>query len=145
MPTSGFTIHDDCRKQLEQLKFGQEIKYIIFKINDDCDQVIVDQTGGPNKDYYERFISSLPSKEPRYAVLDLEFQVPEVEGARKKIIFYAWSPDESDVKAKMVHALNLRAFRRLFIGTSVHIQGADVSDFDIEKVTSKASSAVAEE
>ncbi|KAI9278602.1 hypothetical protein BDA99DRAFT_600237 [Phascolomyces articulosus] len=148
MPTSGFTIHQECHEQLEKLKLGKGgIKYIVFKINDDYDQVLVDQVGSNEEGYYDNFLSCLPPKAPRYAVLDLEFKVPNDPDhlTKRKFIFFAWSPDECSVKEKMVHALNLRAFRRLFIGSSVHIQGADVSDFDLEKVIKKACSPTAED
>ncbi|KAI7854818.1 putative COF1-cofilin [Circinella umbellata] len=150
MPTTGFTIHEDCHDQFDKLKYGKKDapKYIIFKINDEHDQVLVDQVGMDESDgYYEQFLSCLPKEEPRYAVLDLEFVKSDDPDnlTKRKIIFYAWSPDECNVKSKMVHALNSRGFRKLFIGKSVHIQGADLSDFDLEKVIKKASSPTAED
>ncbi|KAI8142036.1 hypothetical protein BJV82DRAFT_616926 [Fennellomyces sp. T-0311] len=134
MPTTGLTIHDDCNKVFKQFKSGTDIKYITFKIEDE--QMLVDQSGAPGADYYERFLASFPANEPRYGVLDFGIEKPE--GTAHKTLFYAWSPDESDVKLKMLYALNLRAFRKLFIGPSIPVQCADLADINFDEVLERA-------
>ena len=64
--------------------------------------MLVDQTGPPGKDYYDRFLASLPAKEPRYGVLD--FQIETAEGALSKTLFYAWYDNAKIFFCNMLNA-----------------------------------------
>lgn len=69
------------------LKLNRKYKYIIFKINDTKDQIIIDETSTDGD--YETFLKALPPYEPRWAVYDFEFEKEE-GGKRNKITFIAW-------------------------------------------------------
>lgn len=68
-------------------KKGKEIKYIIFSLNKDLTEIVVEKTS-EEKDY-DKFLEDLPEQECRYAVYDFEFE-KEGAGIRKKIVFLSW-------------------------------------------------------
>ncbi|CAO3659322.1 unnamed protein product [Umbelopsis vinacea] len=86
---------------------------------------------------YSDFLSQLPENEPRYAIYDFEYEKPG-EGLRSKIVFYAWTPDTSKVRAKMLYASSKDALRRTLVGIAIEVQGTDLSEVDEEAVLEKA-------
>ncbi|KAJ7195513.1 actin depolymerizing factor [Mycena pura] len=134
--SSGVTVHDDCIEQYNTtLKLGKKIKYMIFCLNQDNTEIIVEKVS-ESKDY-EEFLADLPKTECRWAVYDLEFEKPG-GGIRQKIVFYSWAPDDAKIKAKMVFASSKDALRRSLVGISVEIQGTDYDEVAYEAVLDKA-------
>lgn len=69
------------------LQRHKEFKYIIFTLNKDVTEIVVDKTGKSQD--YDDFIADLPETECRWATYDFEFEKEE-GGKRKKIVFYSW-------------------------------------------------------
>jgi len=134
--SSGVTVHSDCLEQFSQLKLKKSLKYIIFNLNKDNTEIVVDKTS--NSQDYEDFIKDLPEAEPRWAIYDLEFE-KEGAGKRNKIVFFSWSPDDAKIKAKMVAASSKDALRRSLVGIATEIQGTDFSEVAYEVVLDRAS------
>jgi len=84
--SSGVPLHSDCVKVYQGLKLGKKFKYIIYNINSDLTEIIVESTG--NLDYDE-FLGALPENECRWAIYDFEFE-KEGAGRRNKITFLSW-------------------------------------------------------
>lgn len=55
------------------------------------------------------------------------------------MVFYAWSPDTANIRAKMVYASSKDALRRALNGISTDIQGTDFSEVAYESVLEKVS------
>ena len=87
-------MHDDALSAFNKFKLGgrnNDTNYIVYKLSDDKTQIVVEESGSAAE--YDDFINKLPENDCRYAVYDFEFELPNGEGKRNKIVFYTWSPD----------------------------------------------------
>ncbi|KAI5479471.1 cofilin [Pseudohyphozyma bogoriensis] len=125
-----------CLDTFQELKLGKKLKYIIFKLSDDNKEIQVEKTSSSAD--YDEFLNDLPAQSCRYAIYDFEYQKGS-DGLRNKICFYAWSPDESKIKTKMLYASSKDALRRALVGIAVEIQGTDSSEIDYSEVLDKVS------
>jgi len=123
-------------ESFQALKLGKKFKYIVFNLNKDHSEIIVEKTSQDPS--YDAFIADLPENECRWAVYDFEFE-KEDAGKRSKITFVSWSPDDAKIKNKMLFASSKDALRRALVGVAVEIQGTDYSEVSYESVLEKAS------
>ncbi|CAM0139252.1 unnamed protein product [Umbelopsis sp. WA50703] len=133
--SSGVAVNDACVEIFQELKLRHKYKYIIFKMADDLKEIVVEKSA--EKAEYSDFLSELPESEPRYAIYDFEYEKPG-EGLRSKIIFYAWTPDTSKVRSKMLYASSKDALRRKLVGIAIEVQGTDLDEVDEETILEKA-------
>ncbi|KAK0242475.1 probable Cofilin [Armillaria ostoyae] len=134
--SSGIGVSPECLEKYQELKLGKKTKYIIFAINKEKTEIIVEKTS--ESPSYDDFVADLPEAECRWAIYDFEFE-KEGAGKRNKICFYSWSPDDAKIKDKMLFASSKDALRRAFVGIAVEIQGTDFSEVAHESVLDKAS------
>lgn len=81
-------VNDECKLKFLELKAKRNYRFIVFKIEEKIQQVVVDKLGNPEESY-DDFTASLPANECRYAVFDFDFTT--VENCQKsKIFFIAW-------------------------------------------------------
>ncbi|KAH9936568.1 uncharacterized protein B0H18DRAFT_974452 [Fomitopsis serialis] len=143
---SGVAVNPECLETYQTLKLGKKIKYIIYTLNKDHTEIVVEkQSESPD---YDEFIADLPEAEPRWAVYDFEFE-KEGAGKRNKITFFSCgltrlgfvrrSPDDSKIKQKMLFASSKDALRRSLVGIAAEIQGTDYSEVAYESVLDKVS------
>ena len=71
-----------------ELKRRKVHRYVIFKIDDRSEEVVVEKTGAPGESY-DDFTASLPADDCRYAVYDLDF-VSDDNCRKSKIFFISW-------------------------------------------------------
>ncbi|KAK8326123.1 hypothetical protein V6Z11_A11G096100 [Gossypium hirsutum] len=90
--SSGMYVNDDCKLKFLELKAKRNYRFIVYKIDEQTQQVIVDKLGGP-QETYEDFTNSLPEHECRYAVFDYDFTTDE-NCQKSKIFFFAWYQDK---------------------------------------------------
>jgi len=151
LQASGVQVSDDCLNKFRELKLGKKFKYIIFTLNKDLAEVVVEKTS--NVSEYDKFLSDLPEKECRWAVYDFEFETSD--GKRNKLCFISWSvasvqcscslvliqtvprdfirsPDVAKIKPKMVFASSRDALRRKLDGIAIEIQGTDSTEVSHE-------------
>lgn len=81
-------VHDDCKLKFLELKAKRNHRFIVFKIEEKIQQVIVEKVGGPDESY-DDFAASMPADECRYAVYDFDFTTNE-NCQKSKIFFIAW-------------------------------------------------------
>lgn len=81
------TVNQECLETFQELKLRKKAKYIIFTLNKEKTEIIVEKTSTVNE--YEDFLGDLPEAECRWAVYDFEF-LNEENSKRNKIIFYSW-------------------------------------------------------
>ncbi|EPQ27824.1 uncharacterized protein PFL1_04569 [Pseudozyma flocculosa PF-1] len=132
--SSGVKVHQDCISQFQELKLKKQAKFIIYAINNDNTEIIVEKTSSSSD--YDEFIAQLPPTECRWAIYDFEFE-KEGAGKRNKICFFAWSPDDAKIKQKMIYASSKDALRKSLVGISTEIQGTDFSEVSYETVLEK--------
>ncbi|RDX53549.1 recombinant Actophorin, partial [Lentinus brumalis] len=135
--SSGVGVNPDCLEAYQELKLGKKNKYIIFTLNKDNTEIVVEKKGGLSSSY-DDFIADLPEQDCRWAVYDFDFE-KEDGGKRSKITFFSWSPDDSKVKQKMLFASSKDALRRSLVGIAAEIQGTDFSEVAHESVLDKVS------
>ncbi|XWS38378.1 hypothetical protein CRYUN_Cryun19dG0126100 [Craigia yunnanensis] len=133
---SGMAVHDDCKMRFLELKAKRSYRFIVFKIEEKIQQVVVEKLGEPN-DTYEDLSASLPPNECRYAVYDFDFTTDE-NCQKSKIFFIAWSPDTSRVRSKMLYASSKDRFRRKLDGVQVELQATDPSEMSFDIVKERA-------
>lgn len=85
---SGMHVHDDCKLKFLELKAKRSYRFIVFKIEEKMQQVVVEKVGEPTESY-DDFANSLPPNECRYAVYDFDFTTDE-NCQKSKIFFFAW-------------------------------------------------------
>lgn len=130
---TGIKVQDDCIKAFDDLKMNKKCRYVIFKINDTLTEVEVEKIGA-KEETYQDFMKNLPQNDCRYGVCDFEY---ENEGTRNKLIFFAWSPDTSKVKPKMLYAGTRASVKDRLTGIAFEIQANDVSGLDYDLVLKK--------
>ncbi|KAG9152954.1 hypothetical protein Leryth_025554 [Lithospermum erythrorhizon] len=133
---SGMAVHDECKVRFLELKAKRNHRFIVFKIEEKIQQVIVEKIGQPDETY-DDFMASLPADECRYAVYDFDFTTDE-NVQKSKIFFVAWAPDTSRVRSKMVYASSKDRFKRELYGIQVELQATDPSEMSLDVVKSRA-------
>ncbi|PKA48074.1 Actin-depolymerizing factor [Apostasia shenzhenica] len=126
---SGMAVDDECKLKFLELKAKRNFRFIIFKIDEKTQQIMVDHLGQP-EDSYDDFTACLPANECRYAVFDFDF--------KSKIFFIAWSPDTSRVRSKMLYASSKDRFKRELDGIQVELQATDPSEMSFDIIKARA-------
>ncbi|KAJ7977092.1 Actin-depolymerizing factor [Quillaja saponaria] len=103
-------VHNDCELKFLELKAKRTYRFIVFKIEEKQKQLVVEKVGERTTGY-EDFTASLPADECRYAVYDFDF-VTEENSQKRRIFFFAWSPDTARVRSKMIYAGSKDRFKR---------------------------------
>ncbi|MGW2600014.1 actin-binding ADF family protein [Streptomyces klenkii] len=137
MSRSGVGLSNDCVKKFDELKLKKQLKYIIYKLNDDKTEIVVDQDSSDDQGAtYDSFIGKLPEDDCRWAIYDFDYQNNEGR-PRNKVVFFAWSPEGAPIKSKMVYSSSKDALRRALSGVGVEVQGTDFDEVSHESVLEK--------
>ncbi|KAL6124225.1 hypothetical protein ACLB2K_076740 [Fragaria x ananassa] len=134
--SSGMAVHDDCKLKFLELKAKRNHRFIVFKIEEKIQQVIVEKIGDPDESY-EDFTNSIPADECRYAVYDFDFTTEE-NCQKSKIFFISWSPDTSRVRSKMLYASSKDRFKRELEGIQVELQATDPTEMSLDVIKGRA-------
>merc|ERR1711975_1715 len=84
---SGVAIREEVLEAFQELKIGHKHRFVLFKMTDNMEEVVVDAQGGAG-DSWDQFVSSLPQDDCRYAIYDFEYN--QGEGQRNKILLVVW-------------------------------------------------------
>ncbi|KAJ0036008.1 hypothetical protein Pint_24592 [Pistacia integerrima] len=142
--SSGMGVAEHSKTTYMELQRKKVYRYLIFKIDEKKNEVVVEKTGGPAESY-DDFTASLPENDCRYAVYDFDFVTSE-NCQKSKIFFIAWcvhfsewvmavsfrSPSVSRIRAKMLYATTKDRFRRALEGIHYEIQATDPTEMDLE-------------
>ncbi|KAM1053793.1 hypothetical protein ACFX2I_001210 [Malus domestica] len=129
-------VHDECKIKFLELKAKRTYRFIVYKIEEKQNEVIVEKLGQPT-DSYEDFSASLPANECRYAVYDFDY-VTEENCRKSRIIFVAWSPDTAKVRSKMIYASSKDTFKRELDGIQMELQATDPTEVGLDVIRSRA-------
>nr|GEW00030.1 actin-depolymerizing factor-like [Tanacetum cinerariifolium] len=127
---SGMGVADHCKGTFFELQRKKAHRYVIFKIDENKNEVVVEKTGTPAENY-EDFTSALPENDCRYAVYDFDFVTSE-NCQKSKIFFIAWSPESSRIRAKMLYATSKGRLRNDLDGVHYEIQATDPTEMELE-------------
>ncbi|KAJ4018101.1 hypothetical protein NW766_004177 [Fusarium irregulare] len=124
------SIDRECIVAASALHFnsGNKVKFVIFKITNDEQKVVLEETGFETD--YEIFRQKLLSAvdgsgkpEPRYAIYDVDYDLGE-DGKRTKTVFISWVPQNSPIKLRMLYASTMESLKKaLNIGVFIHADG----------------------
>jgi len=129
---SAVPVDDACVTMFNDMKMKSVPKrYIIYKI--DAERIVI-ECDADGKATYQEFVDKLPKDQPRYAVLDFEYTTDDGR-PQSKLIFVLWSPDNSNVKLKMVYAASKDNLKRKLVGCAKELQANDFDDMDLAEVT----------
>ncbi|WWC68408.1 cofilin [Kwoniella pini CBS 10737] len=134
--SSGVQPTQECLEKFQELKTGKKLSYVIYGLTEDKKSITVLKSS-EEKDF-DAFVNELPEKECRWAVYDFEFTLPGGEGIRNKLVFVVWSPDDANVKNKMMFASSKDALRRRLEGIHIEIQATDFSEITKDAILEKA-------
>ncbi|XP_031260020.1 actin-depolymerizing factor 8 [Pistacia vera] len=129
-------VNDECKLKFFELKAKRNHRFIVFKIDEQIQQVTVEKVGSP-EETYDDFTNSLPANECRYAVFDFDFTTEE-NVQKSKIFFIAWAPDSSRVRSKMVYSSSKDRFKRELDGIQVELQATDPSEMSLDIISGRA-------
>ncbi|XXG44699.1 hypothetical protein AAC387_Pa01g4430 [Persea americana] len=132
----GMGVAEQSTKTFMELKRKKIYRYVIFKIDDNKREVVVEKTGGPAESY-DDFTAALPENDCRYAVYDFDFVTSE-NCQKSKIFFIAWSPAISRIRAKMLYATSKERFRRALDGVHYEIQATDPTEMELDVLRDRA-------
>ncbi|KAL8139093.1 hypothetical protein V2J09_005094 [Rumex salicifolius] len=133
---SGMAVDDDCKLKFMELKSKRSHRFIVFKVEEKLQKVVIEKLGEPEQTY-DDFSNSLPPNECRYAVFDYDFTTDE-NCQKSKIFFIAWSPDTSRVRSKMLYASSKDRFKRELDGIQIELQATDPSEMSMDIVKERA-------
>ncbi|XP_074586984.1 actin-depolymerizing factor 1 [Curcuma longa] len=129
-------VNDECKLKFLELKAKRNFRFIVFKIDEQNQQVMIEKLGQPEESY-DDFTASLPANECRYAVFDFDF-VTDENCQKSKIFFISWAPDTSKVRSKMLYASSKDRFKRELDGIQVELQATDPSEMSFDIIKTRA-------
>ena len=135
------SVSDEASKMFQEFKLSNKIKYVIFKMDKDYTQVVLEKVKETKGTTYEDFsneFKNFPPQECRFAVCHFDWET-ENSGKRSKICFFTWCPETAKLKEKMVYTSSHAFLKNHFDGVAFKIQANDLSDVDYEKVLEKVS------
>lgn len=144
---SGVAVAAECVARFQELRAGRAHRFVVFKIDDAQQRVVVDKVGARSAGFGD-LTASLPGDDCRYAVYDHDFTVgdatakgADAEAPRSKIVFVAWSPEAAGVRSKMVYASSCEGFRKELDGVQVDLQATEPSELTLGVLNDHTSSA----
>lgn len=81
---------------------------------------------------YEEFCEKLPENEPRYGLIDLEFETKDGRPT-SKLVFICWNPDVASIRNKMLYSSSKEAIKGALSGVGIHINATDRAELDLEE------------
>lgn len=132
--TTGITVSDEVATLCSDIKLFNKYKYVIFKINDNLTEIVLEKTGEKNSTF-EDFIKEFPINEPKYAIYNFEYEVGNSK--RNKTLFISWTPDICKVKEKMIYSSSKLPLKKSFNGSLIDIQANSASELTEEVIYEK--------
>jgi cofilin len=112
--TGKVEVDPECLAVFEQLKIRRKHRYILFKISENGEHIVIDKIGEP-KEGHEEFFKALPDTEPRFCVFDREFKTHDGRPTNK-LWFLVWNPQNSTDFMKISYTYNKRHLREKLTG-----------------------------
>merc|ERR1719160_2427056 len=114
------------------MKLKHTQRNLIFKI-ESKKQIVIDDMG-PKEKTYEDFVAAITSSgEPRYAVVDVDYETDDGR-PQEKLAFIMYSPDDCGVKDKMLYASSKDAIKKKLVGFAKELQTNDKSELEKAEV-----------
>jgi len=125
-------INDDCIKSFNTLKLRKTLNYIVFKISEGWDSIVI-ESSGDSTHTHQQLLDSLPENEPRYLVMNYDFD-KGLDGKRSKTVCIFWCPIAASVKSRMIYASARANIKNALEGIQVSIQAANVDNISEDEI-----------
>eukprot|EP00761_Pharyngomonas_kirbyi_P011355 gb/GECH01011380.1/.p1 GENE.gb/GECH01011380.1/~~gb/GECH01011380.1/.p1 ORF type:complete len:143 (+),score=34.64 gb/GECH01011380.1/:1-429(+) len=133
MAFSGVKANDECVKLWNDFKLhSSKISAIIYKINDDATEVVVENTLEKGSSW-EDFVKCFPEDQARFAVYNFQFNTEDGRMV-DKMLFILWVPDRCPTRAKMLYSSTKNEFKKNLPGIQVDLEASGNDDLDHENV-----------
>eukprot|EP00915_Cephaloidophora_sp_WS-2016_P000027 GHVH01000064.1.p1 GENE.GHVH01000064.1~~GHVH01000064.1.p1 ORF type:complete len:132 (+),score=24.23 GHVH01000064.1:126-521(+) len=127
---SGIGCAPDVKSSFEALKLKRQHQYLIFGLNADSNQVVMKKAGDKGASH-EDFVSNFNEKSCLFAVYD-------IPAPTNKIVFILWTPDNANVKDKMVSSATSQTVLSACHGCHKNIQCSDMNDLKLDVMKKNA-------
>lgn len=130
--STGVQVEDAVVEAFNKFKLQQEpykLRYFIYSIKDKK-TIVIEKQGARDKTY-DDLVEDLPENEPRYALIDLDFETSDGRPT-SKLVMITWNPDTASVRPKMLYAGSKEALKSGLNGVGIHINATDHSELDFE-------------
>ncbi|VEU38267.1 unnamed protein product [Pseudo-nitzschia multistriata] len=128
--SSGVQVDDEIPKLFEEFKIQKKLRFYTYKIEDK--KIIKIDVVGPKESTYDDFCSAFPENEPRYGVIDLEFETKDGRPT-SKLIFISWNPDSGKIRDKMIYSSSKESIKAALNGVGIFINATDSAELDLEE------------
>jgi cofilin len=130
LQSSGVAVEDEIGEKFQDFKLQKSpIRYYVYKIENK--KTIVIASSGERSATYEDFCKDLPENEPRYGLIDLEFETKDGRPT-SKLIFISWVPDTASVREKMLYSSSKESIKAVLNGVGIHINATDSAELDLD-------------
>tara|TARA_B100000902_G_scaffold183368_1_gene176064 strand:- start:533 stop:946 length:414 start_codon:yes stop_codon:yes gene_type:complete len=131
MSTTGISVPDDIIKFFKEFKLK---KTGLFAITLKIEGSNIERSEEYKEKDLDKIVSSLKDEEPRYIVIDWEY---ETQDGRKadKIVFVSWVSDNSPIKKKFTYGGTKESVKSSLSGISVSIHATDLSELTANIIT----------
>jgi cofilin len=129
--SAGIAVPTECVEAFNELKLGKKIKYVIYKISDDQKSFEVDaKSDDPDWASFAEHMTTATSKDrrgkpvenaPRIGIYDLEYELPNGEGTRNKIVSITHNRDDGPVFLKFIYGNAWSSMANSLPGVAVHL------------------------
>ncbi|CAL4910689.1 unnamed protein product [Urochloa decumbens] len=128
-------VDDECKLRFLELKDDRTHRFIIYKIDEEQEMVVVEKVGESVLNY-DDFAATLPANECRYAIFDYDFMTEE--NCQKNKIFFIGFPDTARVRSKMIYASCREMFKQKLDGIQVELLATDSAEIGLDVIQYKA-------
>ncbi|XP_032231671.2 cofilin [Nematostella vectensis] len=121
-------------------------KYAIFKICDEANMVVIDQTfksvvtntREEDRAIFYQMVEKLSDREPRYILYDMKFPRKEEKRIFNNLVFISWCSDKAPIEKKMKLASTQDYVRKKFSEATTSVNANDFDDLDYDEIAAKA-------
>jgi len=124
-------IGEEVGERFVELKERQDYRYIILRISDDFNSILVEKTA-PRCSSYQDFVNDLPKDDCRWAVFD--YETPTDNGIKNNLCLWVWAPDIAKIKSKMIYCCAKDSLKKQLKGIHAEFGASDRSELDEELV-----------
>ncbi|CAM9355632.1 unnamed protein product [Heterosigma akashiwo] len=127
---TGVGVDDAVSAQFDEFKLQRapyNLRFYTYKIEDG--NITIDTTG-PREATWDDFCENFQPGEPKYGLFDLEYETQDGRPT-SKLVLLSWSPDDSNVRKKMLYAGSVAALKSVLVGVTVHITATDASEMEV--------------
>lgn len=128
--SSGVKVESEIPTLYEEFKLKKTLRYYTYKI--EKKKLIKIDAIGQIDATYDDFCKEFPEAEPRYGIIDLEFETKDGRPT-SKIVFISWNPDVGKIGDKMIYASSKESMKTALPGVGIFINATDRAELDLEE------------